>query len=256
VIANLNLRESVKKQNNKTQGKEEIKNEKMKANSQLMQFDGNFWIERLKDLGYPLQAKELHIGELRKSAIFPSDRFPARAVRLYHDNFLEIVLLEFEELPTRHLCCEIARAWKKKRLIRPMLLFTDGEASCAVIVPGAGVGGECRVLELHEKLHHTDAEVLSLLRYPGSPEKLKEEYDTSFLPYEKVREEFFEGYRSYFEKVVEILGKHLGERARQYAQRFLGRLMFLGPGKALPGADLRGDLGSQTGEADEPEDYC
>ena len=129
----------------------------MDMNSQIIRFDGNFWMEKLKDLGYPLHPEELHVGELKKLVGFPSDKSPVRAVRLYRDRFLrflEIVLLEFKELPSRHLCCQIARAWKKKKLgIRPMLLFTDGKASRVVTVPGAGVEGECRVLELQEKLY-------------------------------------------------------------------------------------------------------
>jgi len=200
--------------------------EKMDASSQPRQFGGDFWEEKLRELGYPLHPEELHVGELRRLGIFPGDRLPQRAIRLYHDRFVEVVLLEFGELPSRHLCCQMARAWKAKRWMRPMLVFTDGEASYAVTVPGKGVEGECRVLELRERLYRTDAEILGLLRYPGSPEKLREAYDTSFLPYEKVREEFFEGYRSHFERATGILRKHLGERARRHAQRFLGRLMF------------------------------
>jgi hypothetical protein len=50
---------------------------------------------------------------------------PLSAVRLYKDEYVEVVLIVFRRLPSRKRCMEITRNWKEKRLIRPVLIFTD-----------------------------------------------------------------------------------------------------------------------------------
>lgn len=56
----------------------------------------------------------------------------------------------------------------------------------------------------------------------GNAESLKEAYDKEFLPYERIRKEFFEGYRSLYEEIVRSTKNILGNEASSYAQSFLG----------------------------------
>jgi len=189
-------------------------------------FDVSFWMETLQKLGYPLREEKLDTETLKDAGVIPAHVSPVDVLRIYKDDYVEGIILQFSKLPPRSVCSQVARNWKSKRLIRPLLFFTDGRDSYAVIVPGKGTGGEVKILWLHERLYRTDIEVLESLRFPGK-EKLKDAYDTSFFPYEKVRDEFFEGYRELYEKTVSVLKASMGERASSYAQRFLGRLMFL-----------------------------
>ncbi|MEM2233660.1 MAG: DNA methyltransferase [Nitrososphaerota archaeon] len=141
---------------------------------------------------------------------------------------MEFVLLTVNDRLSRGLCTRTARNWKEKRLIRPLLIFTNNkDESFIVIIPGRGLGGEARVLHMQGELYRTDIEVIESLRYRGDSESLKKAYDNEMLPYEKVREEFFEGYRALYEKVVNAVRDVLHDNANSYAQRFLGRLMFL-----------------------------
>ncbi|MDW8093208.1 MAG: hypothetical protein RMJ06_05960, partial [Nitrososphaerota archaeon] len=127
----------------------------------------------------------------------------------------------------RGMCTRVARNWRRNRMIRPLLVFTDGLDSYVVIVPGPGLEGEARVLWLHDELYRTDREVIESMRYRGDPESLRKAYDKEFLPHERVRQEFFEGYRALYEEIVNSTKGTLGDEASSYAQRFLGRLMFL-----------------------------
>ncbi len=192
-----------------------------------MRFDTAFWVDRFRDLGYPLRHLGLDVGYLRGQGILPRELEVSSAKLLYRDDYVEVVVLELERLAPRGLCSRVARGWKGRRLRRPLLVFTDGVDSYAVIVPGPGVGGEVKALRLHGELYRTDREVLESLRFPGDPEKLREAYDAVFFPYEKVRDEFFQGYRALFERIIDSVKKLLGQDAQSYAQRFLGRLMFL-----------------------------
>jgi len=99
--------------------------------------------------------------------------------------------------------------------------------SFAVIVPGRGIGGEAKVLGLSDRLYRTDLDVLESMRFPGKPEELSGNYDRMFFPYEKVRNEFFEGYRTLYERVEKAVERDLKGESTSYSQRFLGRLMFL-----------------------------
>ncbi|MEM0350053.1 MAG: DNA methyltransferase [Candidatus Caldarchaeum sp.] len=192
-----------------------------------MNFGLDFWVACLSERGYQLHRDKLDIETLFKTRVLLSSDVK-EAYLLYRDDFVEVVALIFDELPGRGYCARIARRWREKRLLRPFLIFTDNISSYAVIVRGLGLGEEVRVLHLEGQLYRTDLEALESVTHPGKPDELRKKYDTEFFPYEKVREEFFQQYKKLFEKVIEIVKPVFGEnRAKEYAQRFLGRLMFL-----------------------------
>ncbi len=192
-------------------------------------FDSTFWINQLKNLNYPLDPIEMDIPTLKDSKVIPSDLFPSKILKLTSNDFVEIAILEFDQDSslTRSKCTKTTRSWKSNRLIKPLLIFTNGTESFLVMVPGKGVSGEAKILSISEKLYHTDQEVLESIRYPGTAETLNENYDATFFPYMKVRTEFFEGYSKLYQKIVAAVEKFLGDSSPAYAQRFLGRIMFL-----------------------------
>ena len=194
----------------------------------MVSFSASWWVEKLRSLGYPVSPVELDVDVLAGDRFLPRDLGAVRALRLYADGAAEVAVVE---VPlgglTRGRCVRAARMWKERTLgVRPLLAFTDGEESFAVIVPGAGTGGEAKVLWLSSDLYRTDLDVLASISFPGS-DSFSKAYDAHFFPYEKVREEFFEGYRDLYGKVLESVRPVVGGEAQGYAQRWLGRLMFL-----------------------------
>lgn len=190
-------------------------------------FDYSFWVEEFRSLGYPVIEQKLDLDFLRSQNVIPKILNVSEVKRIYIDDYTEAAIIRIKDSMSRSLCTRIAREWKRRRLIRPLLIFTNDIDSYCIIVPGPGVEGEARVLWLHGEIYRTDREVLDSLRYRGDPEKLREAYDSEFLPYEKVREDFFIGYRDLYQKIVEAIKRVLKNEAESYAQRFLGRLMFL-----------------------------
>ncbi|MEM2872069.1 MAG: hypothetical protein QW217_06490, partial [Candidatus Caldarchaeum sp.] len=190
-------------------------------------FDYVFWLRKVEELGYPAKEMELSVSALAEQGVFPRGLKVERVVRLYADDYVELAVVVLGDGMTRGVCTRVARSWRRNRLTRPLLLFTDGVDSYVVIVPGPGLEGEAKVLWLHEELYKTDRKVIESMRYRGNPEELRKAYDEEFLPYERVRQEFFEGYRSLYQEIVSRTKTILGGEAVSYAQRFLGRLMFL-----------------------------
>jgi hypothetical protein len=202
----------------------------------LTGFGVGFWKDALRERGYTVVEERLDLETLAKQRVVPSSHLVKGrdspclmdAILLYRDRYVEAAALVYDRLPSRGVCVRVARQWRENRLYRPLLIFTDGESCYAVIVRGAGLDGEARVLHLEDRLYRTDLEVLESIRHPGTPEELRRKYDEEFFPYEKVRDEFFERYRELYEKVVAATRRVIGEkRAKEYAQRFLGRLMFI-----------------------------
>jgi len=189
-------------------------------------FGYSFWIEEFRNLGYPITEQKLDLDYLRSQNVIKIPNV-SEVKRIYLDDYTEAAIIRVKDGISRSLCTRIAREWKRRRLIRPLLIFTNDIDSYCIIVPGPGVEGEARVLWLHGEIYRTDREVLNSLRYRGDPEKLRDAYDSEFLPYEKVREDFFLGYRDLYQKIVQAIKKVLKNEAESYAQRFLGRLMFL-----------------------------
>jgi len=194
-----------------------------------VRFDYKFWSDQLRELGYPIKPIELDLATLKETRALPSDVEASRVLRLYFDDYVEAALVEFSSSVKlrRSVCTRTARSWKENRLIKPLLVCTNGVDSFAVIVPGKGIGGEAKVLGLSDRLYRTDLDVLESMKFPGKPEGLSANYDTMFFPYEKVRDEFFKGYRALYERVEKAVSKELKGESTSYAQRFLGRLMFL-----------------------------
>jgi hypothetical protein len=202
----------------------------------LTGFGVGFWKDALRERGYAVVEEKLDLETLAKQRVVPSSHLAKGrdspclmdVILLYRDKYVEAAVLVYDRLPSRGVCVRVARQWRENRLYRPLLIFTDGESCYAVIVRGAGLDGEARVLHLEDRLYRTDMEVLESIKHPGTPEELRRKYDEEFFPYEKVRDEFFNRYRELYEKVVTATKRVLGEkRAKEYAQRFLGRLMFI-----------------------------
>jgi hypothetical protein len=202
----------------------------------LTGFGVGFWKDALRERGYTVVEERLDLETLAKQRVVPSSHLvkgrdsPSlmEAILFYRDRYVEAAALVYDRLPSRGVCVRVARQWRENRLYRPFLIFSDGESCYAVIVRGAGLDGEARVLHLEDRLYRTDLEVLESIKHPGTPEELRRKYDEEFFPYEKVRDEFFNRYRELYEKVVAATRRVLGEkRAKEYAQRFLGRLMFI-----------------------------
>jgi len=192
-------------------------------------FDASFWLQTMKILGYPLRDEALDISTLKGQKAIPADLTPKSISRIYFSDFVEIVLIDLgpENTITRAACTRIARGWKSNRLTKPLLLFAGTKDSFAVIVPGKGTGGEAKILGISDRLFRTDLDVLESIEYPGSSEDLNIRYDTTFFPYEKVRTEFFEGYKDLYQRTENAVRKYLKDASSSYSQRFLGRLMFL-----------------------------
>jgi len=186
-------------------------------------------MKALRELSYPIKPIELDFKTLREQRALPSDFEDAEVLKLYSDDYVEVALVKIYSTSKlkRSVCTRTARTWKENRLIKPLLVFTNGLDSFAIIVPGKGIGGEAKVLGLSDRLYRTDLEVLESMRFPGKAEELSRKYDAEFFPYEKVRDEFFKGYRDLYEQIEKAVKKELESQSTSYAQRFLGRLMFL-----------------------------
>jgi hypothetical protein len=193
------------------------------------QFDSTFWEKTLKSLSYPVKSEFLDIPTLRNSKAITNELLAKKVLRLYQDDYTEIAVVEIDETSklSRSLCSKTARSWKQNRLTRPFLIITNGNDCYAVIVSGKGTGGEVKILGLSDRLYHTDLLVLESLRFPGNADALRQAYDSTFFPYERVRDEFFIGYRELYRKVEKAVHKYLKKDSTSYAQRFLGRLMFI-----------------------------
>ena len=193
-------------------------------------FDFSFWKKQLAVLGYPLSESKIPTQFLRDRRAIPSGVNLKEAKLVYQDPLgIDIIVLEFDRLPSRIGASRIARYWKAHQGGRQFLIFTDGIESYSVVIPGAieNPDTKLRILSLSEKLYRTDTEALESLKYTGDSKSLREQYDQNFLPYEKVRKDFFEAYRSLYGDTVEVVEPALNEYSNSYAQRFLGRLMFL-----------------------------
>lgn len=161
--------------------------------SEISRFDSEFWMRTLRELSYPLKPVELDLKTLRGQRALPSDFEAVEVLKLYSDDYVEAVLVRVDSTSKlrRSVCTRASRSWKENRLIKPLLIFTNGVDSFAVIVPGRGIGGEAKVLGLSDRLYRTDLVVLDSMRFPGKAEELSRKYDSEFFPYEKVRDELW-----------------------------------------------------------------
>ena len=193
-----------------------------------MEFGLGFWVDELASRGWPVAQQSLDVGVLGGQGIWASGFSPLTVKQLYRDERVEVAFVEVERGSLkRRTCGEVARRWKKGRLLRPFLVFSDGVDSIAAVVRGVGVGGEVRLLSLSGEQFHTDVEVLDSTRYVAGLDQLAVRYDSEFFPYERVQEEFFEKYSGLYERIEAAVKPVLKGENSAYAQRWLGRLMFL-----------------------------
>ncbi|WP_449463024.1 Eco57I restriction-modification methylase domain-containing protein [Tardisphaera miroshnichenkoae] len=192
-------------------------------------FGPTFWQRALSELGYEVKLEDLDLPTLRRQGAIKSGVIVNSVKRFLKGDYVEGAIIEIGSHLTRRSAAQVARDWKKARMIRPILIFTDDLVSYLVIVPGPGTQamGEARILQLSDRLYHTDAEVLRTISYVRDEDQFRKKYDVEFLPYQRVRDEFFQGYRGLFEEVEKAARESLKDEAPSYAQRFLGRLMFL-----------------------------
>lgn len=193
-------------------------------------FDSSFWKGQLTKLGYTLSESKVPVQFLRERRAIPPGVNLKDAKLLYQDPLgIDIVILEFDKLPSRIGASKIARYWKAHQGGRQLIIFTDGIESYTTVIPNAieTPDTKLRILSLSERIYRTDEEALASLNYVKDSKNLREQYDLYFLPYEKVRKEFFEAYRSLYADTVKVIEPVLKEYSNSYAQRFLGRLMFL-----------------------------
>jgi hypothetical protein len=195
-------------------------------------FDSDSWITLFRNLGYPINIRELDLSILEDAKIIPTNykKDIVSIKRFYKDDYIDYVVIDTNNI-TRSKCIDMAKRWKINMLIRPFLIFTDknNKESLLIIIPGKGITiDEIRTLHILDTFYYTDKEVIKSLYYDNN---IKDKYDKEFLPYEKVRDEFFEQYRSLYEEIVKIVKKlnklDVKFKPEEYAQRFLGRLMFL-----------------------------
>ena len=197
---------------------------------QPAKFDSSFWKGQLTKLGYTLSESKVPVQFLRERRAIPPGVNLKDAKLLYQDPLgIDIVILEFDKLPSRIGASKIARYWKAHQGGRQLIIFTDGIESYTTVIPNAieTPDTKLRILSLSERMYRTDEEALASLNYVKDSKKLREQYDLYFLPYEKVRKEFFDAYRSLYADTVKVIEPVLKEYSNSYAQRFLGRLMFL-----------------------------
>ncbi len=191
-------------------------------------FGEEFWIDLLTGIGYNVNVQEFPLTLLKEQKILPVNTNPSRVHRLFHNGLMEIVLFEVKDSEfSRGRCVSLARAWKRNNLTSPIIILTNSKDSYTSILPGTGFTSEVKVLYLSDQLYHTDKLVLESLKYDPDKVVLLKRYNEEFLPYQKVRDEFFTGYSKMFQELQDLLVGHLGLQTRSFSQKFLGRLMFL-----------------------------
>ncbi|AKA48722.1 hypothetical protein IX51_05965 [uncultured archaeon] len=194
------------------------------------EFGRAFWHERLIKLGYPTGETDIPVNFLRERKAIPPGVNLKRGILFYSDPLtFDLILLEFDELPTRAAASRISRYWKTHQQGRQLIIFEDGQDSYSIVIPGAVEedSTKARILSLSGNIYRTDSEALSSLKYISDKKALREAYDNEFLPYEKLREAFFQEYRDIYQEIYSVTKDVLGSNTNAYSQRFLGRLMFL-----------------------------
>ncbi|MGC8726353.1 MAG: hypothetical protein ACP5RS_07280, partial [Thermoplasmata archaeon] len=98
----------------------------------MEKFDRKFWISELSKLGYHLSENPIPVQFLRERKAVPPGVNLKQGYLLYSDPLtFDIVLLEFDRLPSRTSASRIARYWKAHQQGRQLMIFTDGTDSYA-----------------------------------------------------------------------------------------------------------------------------
>ena len=179
-------------------------------------------------MGYPVNLQEFPQKLIREQKVLPPNTNPLGVYRFFSNGLVDVVLAEVKEGElSRGRCVGLARSWKKANLMSPIMIMTNSKDAYVSILPGTGFNSEAKVLFLSEEVYHTDRLVLDSMKYEEDNVTFLNRYNEEFFPYQKVREEFFTGYRDMFQNLQDNLSSHLGANTRSFAQKFLGRLMFL-----------------------------
>jgi len=190
-------------------------------NERKTNFDLPFFLNILEKNGFNANKEEIKIDKHVLNGINIEESYS-----LFNNGVLNILFIYTDEIHKKSII-RAARDFIKKRPFNTLFIFSDRKGALLITFPG-GADGEARILHLEDHLYHTDEEVLKSLTYSDDMKELAV-LVKGYLPYEKVREEFFEGYREKFQDLLSLLKRHaLSEKeSTAYAQRFLGRLMFL-----------------------------
>ena len=190
-------------------------------NERKTNFDLPFFLNILEKNGFNVNREEIKIDKHVLKGINIEESYS-----LFNNGVLNVLFIYTDEIRKKSII-RAARDFIKKRPFNTLFIFSDRKEALLITFPD-GADGEARILHLEDRLYHTDEEVLRSIRYSDDIKELALLFK-EYLPYEKVREEFFEGYRERFLQLLSILKRHgLPEKeSYAYAQRFLGRLMFL-----------------------------
>jgi len=183
-------------------------------------FDLKFFEDKLKNNGFDIKPKKVDIDKTLFKDIKINDSY------YLFDGILKIIFIYTDKIHKKTIVRN-CRDFYRKRPFKTLFIFSNVNEAILVIFP-KGADGEARILHIEDKLYHTDQEALNTLKYSDKSEEFSKLIE-NYLPYEKVREEFFEGYRQRYQKLLSLL-KNYGfseKQSNEYAQRFLGRLMFL-----------------------------
>ncbi len=196
------------------------------ANSRKFGLD--FWLDLFRELDYPVKVQEFPLALLREQKILPRNTNPLKVTRLFNNDLMDVVVIEVKnEEFSRGRCVGIARSWKRNNLLSPVVVLTNSSESYVSIIPGVGYNSEAKILYLSDELYHTDKLVLQSMKYVEDKVELLKLYNNAFFPYQKVRDDFFNQYRDLFQELLDNLKPYLENNTRSFAQKFLGRLMFL-----------------------------
>ncbi|BAB59823.1 modification methylase [Thermoplasma volcanium GSS1] len=175
-----------------------------------------------------MKQQEFPLSLLKEQKIIPPKTTPKKVLRLFNNDLLDIVVIEVNNDEfSRGRCVSIARSWKRNNLLSPVIVLTNSSESYVCIIPGVGYNSEAKILYLSDELYHTDKIVLKSMKYVENNVELLKLYNSEFFPYQKVRDDFFYQYRDLFQELSDKLTPYLEDHTRSFAQKFLGRLMFL-----------------------------
>ncbi|MGB9815626.1 MAG: Eco57I restriction-modification methylase domain-containing protein [Thermoplasmata archaeon] len=183
-------------------------------------FDLTFFENRLKENGFDIIPEKILISDQLFKNINIKESYS-----LFNNGIFNIIFIYTDKIHKKTLVRE-ARNYYRKVPIKCLLIFSNVKEAILITFPD-DPDGEVRILHLEDKLYHTDEEALMSIKFNPDPATFLS-LAKNYLPYEKVREEFFLEYRNKYQRLVSILSEHLDEKlSREYAQRFLGRLMFI-----------------------------
>ncbi len=183
-------------------------------------FDLTFFENRLKQNGFDINPEKISINDplFRNISILES-------YSLFDNGVFTIIFIHTDKILKKTMVRE-ARNYYRKIPVKCLFIFSNVKEALLITFPDTP-DGEARILHLEDKLYHTDEDALMSIRFNPDPTTFIS-LSKNYLPYEKVREEFFLEYRNKYQELVRILSEYIDEKlSREYAQRFLGRLMFI-----------------------------